>query len=325
VRCVLIHNPASGHKRDLRAGQLDQVVDALSLLGHSVETMATTAPGSAAVQARDAALGGADIIFACGGDGTIHEVIQGLVSETGEPAAALGIIPLGSANALARHLRIPLDPMKAALQEIQGTPQTIPIGKVSYGSRSRYFIVMAGAGPDGALVYDLLTVHKSSFGRLAYYLHAARLFSTRRFRPFEIEYTDKATGLAKTQEAVSAMAVRVEDLGGLFSKLAGRNASIMDAHLRLLILSPPGALSLPLSFVSGWLNLHSFNPLLRFVDATAFSCRPLSSPAPHFQADGEWLGRIPMRVSIVPNALRLLLPREKGLVAAASRLERGQI
>ena len=76
-------------------------------------------------------------------------------------------------------------------------------------------------------------------------------------------------------------------------------------------MSPPAALSLPLWFVTGWLNLHGLNPLLRSVDVTVFSCRPLVGPAPHFQADGEWLGRIPMRVSIVPNALRLLLPLQE--------------
>jgi diacylglycerol kinase family enzyme len=107
------------------------------------------------------------------------------------------------------------------------------------------------------------------------------------------------------------MAVRVNDLGGLFSKLTGRQATIQDASLRLLVLSPPAALSLPLWFVSGWLNLLRLNPFLRFADATAFSCRPDSGPAPHFQADGEWLGRIPIRVSMVPNALRLMLPSQE--------------
>jgi diacylglycerol kinase family enzyme len=308
VRCILIHNPAAGRKRQGRAEQLRQIVDALSSLGHPVELLATTAPGSAAILARDAVRGGAEIVFACGGDGTIHEVIQGLASETCEPTAAMGIIPLGSANALARNLRLSLDPLKAALQEIHGRSRTIPLGKVIYGGQARYFAAMAGAGPDGALVYSLLLARKSSLGRLAYYLHAARLFATSRFRAFEVEYTDAATGASDTRLAVGAMAVRVDDLGGLFSKLAGRRATIQDANLRLLILSPPAALSLPLWFVSGWLNLLRLDPFLRFADVTAFSCRPCSGPAPHFQADGEWLGRIPMRVSIVPNALRLLLP-----------------
>ena len=54
-------------------------------------------PGSATHQAREAAAR-ADVIFACGGDGTVHEVLQGLVTETGTPACTLGIIPLGSAT-----------------------------------------------------------------------------------------------------------------------------------------------------------------------------------------------------------------------------------
>jgi diacylglycerol kinase family enzyme len=104
------------------------------------------------------------------------------------------------------------------------------------------------------------------------------------------------------------MAVRVNNLGGVFSKLTGRGASIHDVHLRLLILRPPAALALPLWFATGWLHLHWLNPYLSFVNATTIVCSPFSGPAPHFQADGEWLGRIPMQVSMVPNALRLLLP-----------------
>lgn len=328
MRCILIHNPAAGRNRQGRAEQLRQIVDALSSLGHRVELLATTAPGSAATQARDAVSGGAEIVFACGGDGTVHEVIQGLTCESCAPTAVLGIIPLGSANALARNLRLSLDPLKAALQQIHGRPRTIPLGKVAYGGQTRYFAVMAGAGPDGALVYSLLSARKSSLGRLAYYLHAARLFATSRFRAFEIEYTDAATGETYTRKAVGAMAVRVNDLGGLFSKLAGRQASIQDAHLRLLVLSPPATLSLPLWFVSGWLNLLRLNPFLRFADVTGFSCRPGSGPAPHFQADGEWLGRIPIRVSMAPNALRLLVPSQEqigGIWQDNSAWQRGHL
>ena len=305
---MLIYNPASGRNRLRRAAQVRQVAMALTALEHSVELIATAAPGSATQHAQDAARGGADIVFACGGDGTIHEVLQGLVSRTGEPTAALGIIPLGSANALARHLRLSLDPLKAALQQIEGTPQKIPVGDLTYGDQIRYFAVMAGAGPDSALAHSLLSAQKASLGRLAYYVHAARLFATLRFGPFDVEYTEAASGVTTTLQAVSAMAVRVNDLGGLFSGLTGRQASIRDANLRLILVRPPAALSLPLWFVTGWLNLRRFNPLIRMVNVTEFSCRPIATPAPHFEADGEWLGHIPIQVSILPNALRILLP-----------------
>jgi diacylglycerol kinase family enzyme len=238
----------------------------------------------------------------------VHEVIQGLVSETGESTATLGIIPMGSANALARHLRISLHPLKAALQQIDYAPQTVPIGKITFGGQVRYFAVMAGAGPDGVLVYSLMAGYKSRLGRFAYYFHAARLFASRRFAPFAVEYTDATSGSIVSQPAVSAMAVRVGNLGGLFSGLVGRPANIHDPRLQLILLGPPAWLSLPLWFITGWLNLHSLNGFLHTAKVSRFSCRPLSNESAHFEADGEWLGRIPFAVSLIPDALRILVP-----------------
>jgi diacylglycerol kinase family enzyme len=131
VRCTLISNPASGAGREYRLRRIHAVAAALSSEGHSVTSELTTAPGSASVQARQAVSNGADVIFACGGDGTVHEVLQGLVSENGIPGAALGIVPVGSANALARHLRLPLDPVEAALAQIRGIDRTIPVASSS--------------------------------------------------------------------------------------------------------------------------------------------------------------------------------------------------
>jgi diacylglycerol kinase family enzyme len=106
------------------------------------------------------------------------------------------------------------------------------------------------------------------------------------------------------------MAVRVGSLGGLFNKLVGRAADIHDADLQLVVLSPPALFSLPLWFISGWLHLHGLNRFLRSVNVTSFSCRPLTGAAPHFQADGEWLGRIPVDVSIIQDGVRILIPSE---------------
>jgi diacylglycerol kinase family enzyme len=308
VRCTLLYNPESGRKRSRRAVHVQNVANALRSLGHSVELAATTAPGSATAQAKQAVISGAEIVFACGGDGTIHEVLQALVSESGKNSAALGIIPLGSANALARHMRLSLDPVQAALQQIACEPQTIPIGKIEWDGQVRYFAVMAGAGPDGALVYDMLTSHKSSLGRLAYYLRAARLFAAGRFGPFQVEYVDADSGRVLQCSAVSAMGVRVRTLGGLFHRLTDRRVSLENTGLQLLVLKPPAWLSLPLWFVSGWAGLGRQNGLLRSVNVKTFSCSASSIPSPHFQADGEWLGRVPMKVSLVENALCILRP-----------------
>src|ERR1035441_2987315 len=129
MRCVLIYNPAAGTRRERRIGEIDRAAARLRSLGHEALAISTTGPESAADQARDAVRDGAGVVFACGGDGTVHEVLQGLVSDGGNPRAALGIVPLGSANALARHLHIPLDAERAVEEQIRGERMTIFAGR----------------------------------------------------------------------------------------------------------------------------------------------------------------------------------------------------
>jgi diacylglycerol kinase (ATP) len=303
---VLLFNPMAGRRRELRLELVEGVAEALRKLGHGCEVVATRGAGTAGEQAREAARDGAGVVFACGGDGTVHEVLQGLAGE----GAALGVLPLGSANTLGRHLELPLDPVEAALQQVRWEARMVPVGRVEFGGGSRYFLVMAGAGPDGALVYSLLTGQKAGMGRMAYYVHALRLFLSRRFRAFEVEYVEAESGAKVAMKAVCAMAVRVKDMGGIFRGLAGGGVSLDSSGLNLLIVRGPARLSLPVWFVSGWLRLGRFNPLVKSVEVTEFSCQGRDGDAVHCEADGEWLGRIPMRVSLIADGVRMLLPPE---------------
>jgi diacylglycerol kinase (ATP) len=303
VRIVLIFNPASGGGRPGRGGTIGRVEEALVEMGHAVEVLRTREAGSAGVQARDAVESGAELVFACGGDGTVHEVLQGVV---GMPHVALGIVPMGSANALARNLGLSLDPVEAASQQMRGDAVSISLGKVEFEGGSRCFAVMAGAGPDGALVYELAARMKSGWGRFAYDAHALRVFLTRRFRPFVVEYRSIGSDETTTAEAICAMAVRVGSLGGIFWRLTGRKGAM--GGMRLVLVRPPGWLSLPVWFVLGWLGLEKLNPLVRSAEVSEFSCYPMRGSTPHIEADGEWLGRLPMRVTLAMDALRILRP-----------------
>jgi diacylglycerol kinase family enzyme len=334
MRCALIYNPAAGTRREQRIDEVERAAARLRSLGHEALVIATIGPGSAGGQARDAVREGAEVVFACGGDGTVNEVLQGLVADTGNPraaldtvlGAALGIIPLGSANALARQLRIPLDAERAVEEQIRGEWMTISVGKLEIGGQVQHFAVMVGAGPDGALVYELHSAGKSRMGRLAYALHAARIFAARRFSRFAIEYTEM-DGTVRTLDVVSVMAARVDCLGGLFTGLVERGDAMDKQSLRLSLLRPPGLISLPLWFLTGWLGLRRVNPFLVEARAREFACRPVSDGGGpcdsdvHCEADGEWLGRIPMRVSVTPDALTVLAPRA---ACSASRAESGR-
>src|SRR5580698_11048134 len=112
-RAVLLYNPASGRRHTERLRLIEHIAKALRNEGLDLETIPTEAPGTAGRQTAEACTAGAEIVFACGGDGTIHEVLQGMAFQ---PQAVMGVIPLGSANALARHLQLSLDPVRAALQ-----------------------------------------------------------------------------------------------------------------------------------------------------------------------------------------------------------------
>ncbi len=310
MRCALIYNPAAGVKRERSADDVGQAAERLRSLGHEAFMIATEAPGSATEQARNAVRDGAEVVFACGGDGTVHEVIQGLVAEGfAGPAgsAALGIVPLGSANVLARHLGIPLDTGRAVEAQACGERRRIPVGRIEIGDQVRYFAVMAGAGPDGALVYEF-SAGKSRLGRLAYYLHAARIFATQRSPSFEVETTG-VDGVIRSQPAVSVMAARVGSLGGLFHGLVERSKPMDGSEIELSLLHPPGLVALPLWFVTGWFGVRRLNPFLRAITVRDFTCRPLKNHNVHCEADGESLGRIPMRVSVVPSALTVMVPR----------------
>jgi diacylglycerol kinase family enzyme len=309
VRATLVYNPAAGRRSQERLRQLARLRSLLGQHGFDAETVATTAAGSAAAQVRAALAAGSTYIFACGGDGTLHDVLQGMAGTAlpGGDRPVLAIVPMGSANALARHLHLSMDPVEALRQQMGFAPRLIPAGRVEWESGSRFFLVMAGAGPDGMLVYRMLGADKERLGRLAYYTRAAYLFATRRFPAFEVEYTAYATGERDAVRAVSAMAVRVGDLGGLFAGLAGAG-EVMHPHLNLVAVRPPAWLGLPLWFASSRLGLRRWNPRVLSVEVQEFRCAAPPRRRVYLQADGEWLGSTPMRVSLVPDAVQLLMP-----------------
>src|SRR5262249_62163089 len=98
-KAILIYNPASGQKRARRAEQIANAAGVLRAAGVEVEACPTTSAGSAVEQTRQCISSGADTVIACGGDGTVHEVLNGLMAAGG--AAALRVVPLGSGDLLA--------------------------------------------------------------------------------------------------------------------------------------------------------------------------------------------------------------------------------
>lgn len=137
-KIVYIINPVSGfRKRTCIENVIAKETDPSQI---TFELMMTDREGHAEELSRVAASGGADVVVAVGGDGTVNEVVRGLMG-TG---AALGIIPTGSGNGLARHLGLPLNLRKAIRIINAGKRHTIDTATLN----GRLFVSLAGVGFD---------------------------------------------------------------------------------------------------------------------------------------------------------------------------------
>src|SRR5271166_3320469 len=141
-KATILFNPNSGRRGKKRDAELNRAIGIIQSAGVRTELTVCRSSQEATDNARCAVAAGSDTVFACGGDGTIHDVIQGLA---GTPTA-LAILPFGTANALAHDLAVPFRPAAAAEVAVAGRVRRIPLGRVEYEdfngkSSSRYFTV----------------------------------------------------------------------------------------------------------------------------------------------------------------------------------------
>src|SRR5882762_6187154 len=235
-KAVLLYNPLSGRRHVRRLADVEAALTVLRQGGVEATLEPTRGQADATGQARQAIAGGCDAIFACGGDGTVHDVLQGMVGSN----AALGVIPLGTANALAHDLRLPLSAMAAARASLTASPRRTAVGQVEYvdldGNRgSRFFIVTAGIGADAHLFYKLNPRVKGHLGMAAYYAKATRLWLTHPMEKFAVEVdAGQNNGKGPAAEASQLLAVRIRNFGGVLRELAP-GASLDRDDLRMVL------------------------------------------------------------------------------------------
>src|ERR1700756_653371 len=123
-RVALVDNPASGLNSSRREATVAAARSALENAGIEVQNLTIDGPGSGRVLAREAIARGCDSVIVCGGDGTVHEVIQAVVGTD----VALGVVPMGTANALASDLGISRSPAKAIRRLLTARPVQGPVG-----------------------------------------------------------------------------------------------------------------------------------------------------------------------------------------------------
>jgi len=322
-KATILFNPNSGRHGRKRDAELDRAIRIIQSAGIRTELTVCRSSPEASDHTRCAVAAGSDTVFACGGDGTIHDVIQGLA---GTPVA-LAILPFGTANALAHDLAIPLRPSAAAKVAVNGKLRRIPLGRIEYEDfngkpAARYFTVAAGIGVDAHLFYKLNAELKKR-GMTAYYLKAWQLWATHRMRKFEAEYAN-GSGLRQHALLTELLAVRIRFFGNILRELVP-GASLDCRDLRT-VMCRTASRNAYLQYVAGALLGHQWNiDGIDVVSCSEIVCRLPEKSASHshdgpshghshkedrvyVEADGELLGCLPARMTMAHDALSLVVP-----------------
>lgn len=309
-RVALIYNPVSGQYSSRRAAAVEKAVEALRAAGVEVDPLICDAPDRATEHAQKAAREGCDAVIACGGDGTVHEILQTLAGTE----VALGVVPLGTANALAADLGLIGPPERAVRKLLDAVPVRIPVGRIHFtGSAgqqiSRYFLVAAGIGADALLMSRLDAGLKRRFGYVVYLVEAFRIWATDSFPLFEAAFTVNGSGARRIEAVSQLLAVRVRSFGGVLRELAP-GATLRNGDLHLLAFKTRNRFRYFTFLLAVIAGRHTFSREIEHVDAHTVEChaRSGSRDSIYVEADGEVLGSLPVRIEAVPHALTLLIP-----------------
>src|SRR6266404_4862851 len=319
-KATILFNPNSGARR--RDTELDRAIGVIQSAGIRTDLTVCNSSQEATIHARFAVASGSDTVFACGGDGTIHDVIQELAGTQ----VALAILPFGTANALAHDLGIPLRPSAAAQTAVNGRVRRIPVGCIEYHDFNdkparRYFTVAAGIGVDAHLFYKLNRDLMKKGGMAAYYLKAWNLWATHRMRRFEVDYVN-GSGLSRQASLTELLAVRIGFFGNVLRELVpGAHLDCPDLRA---VMCRTDSRTAYLRYVAGALLGRRWN--VDGIDLVSCSEVVCKLPEPnkvdsdgknknkdrvYVEADGELLGRLPARMTMEPDALSLVVPAAK--------------
>ena len=254
-RLLLIINPVSGSsdKRKL-AGRL---VSRLTAEGFEVETAYTTCRGDATRLARQGVEKGFTGVLACGGDGTVNEIAKALC----DTPVALGIIPAGSGNGLARHLGIPIDPMLSL--DVIAERHIVPCDYATVND-SRFFCTF-GVGFDAAVSHRFARMGKRG---LASYIRSA-FTEFVHFNP-QI-YTVSANGVTVTEKAFLVAVCNASQYGN--NAYIAPGASITDGLLDVTIVhsgNPLSAAVLGFDLMTGYINRNTLIQTFRAPSAVIY-------------------------------------------------------
>ena len=291
-KIVFVYNPISGNRRLIPVVPIIERFVNKDLYDFCIIT--TDHKGHATELAREYAAKKYDAVIAVGGDGTVNEVGCGLIG-TG---TALGIIPCGSGNGLARHLGIPIDPYKAVKWLNKSVFTDIDYGTIN----GQPFFCTCGVGFDAA-VSDSFS-KAGTRGVLTYLESVFLKIATYKDKLYKLSFDNSS----ETFECFVVTCANADQWGN--NAFIAPTASLQDGLMDVVVISPFTALDAPI------LAFQLFNRQLDRNDkVTIRKCNRLTitreeeGPA-HFDGDPIYLGK-DINIELISHGLKVLIPDKR--------------
>ncbi len=284
---ALLTNPTAGKGK---AGRVrDVALTRLREGGLVVRNLQGRDPDEASDLAQQCVADGIDALVICGGDGMVHLAVQAVAGT----ATALGIIPAGTGNDVARYFDLPRkDPAAAADRVIAGQTRTIDLAR----SGSKYFVTVLAAGFD-AVVNERANKMTWPKGQMRYNL--ATLSELRVFEP--LPYTLQIDDQELTLDAMLVAVGNGPSFGGGLRITEG--AVLDDGMLDVVIIKPMSKLGLIRTYPKLFKGTHVTHPQYEHHLAKSVT---VAAPGIVSYADGERFGPLPLTVECAPGALTVL-------------------
>ena len=287
---VLIANPTAGNAHARRVAE--QAALAVQDAGQAVELRYTRAKGHATELAQQAVAEGAERIVVCGGDGTIGETLAPLAGSH----TALGLLPCGTCNDLARALAVPLQVEAAIDNLLRGEVRAIDLGRAG----DRFFATIAAFGFDAEVNRRMESAQGPLSGRPRYILEALRHLVG--YQPTRVRLCGDFGELE--QEVLLVSTANTRNYGG--DLRVAPDADLGDGLFDVVVVNAvPRPVILSLMLRLFW-RAHVRHPAVR-VERTARLVLHTDAPH-HVYADGDYLGQTPLVLEVSPAALRVVVP-----------------
>jgi diacylglycerol kinase (ATP) len=301
ARMRVIVNPAAGAGKTIK--KWPQIMGFMKSLGLDFVHDITEAPGHAIELAKSAVKKGCEMVVSVGGDGTIHEIVNGLYEAGGGANVAVGIVNTGTGADYIRTIGVPRRYKEACQCLLSSGRRTVDLGVVEYTKgghrKKRLFVNFAGIGFDAEVV-KATTEKFKALGNMPSYLMG--LFSTL------MSYQNRDISILVDGESGQRRICTVLLNNGRYAgggMLPAPNADPGDGFFDLVIIDDITKPDLLMSLPRVYRGTHLTHPKVTLMRAREVEIWPTQTSA--VQADGELLGEAPVRFSILPAALNVVI------------------